>query len=178
MFATRIEGGLYLPVTADSAKLVLSETKVDPDGVVNGEWGYVKVRNPPLRQFLLEISRQTLWGREYREGAMFTHRILRYQAVANGGQLPLLSDDLVMAYFQDVKEDVNENSRPDIRLEDLYREWAVRLSFADWELGGALTELTRYRPNKAFIYGGANDVYSLFRKHLEGKRLEESLGLI
>lgn len=174
MFVTRIESGPYLPITADTAKLVLLEAGVDPDGVVNGEWGYVKFYNPSLRQFLIETSRLIPWGREYIEGAMFTHRILRHQAVSNGGQLPLLSDDLVMAYFQDVKE----NSRPDIVLEDLYRKWAVMLSFADWELGGVLTKLTKYRPNKVFIYGGANDVYSLFRKHLEGKRLEESLGLI
>lgn len=148
MFVTRTEGGSYLPITPDIVQSVLSEAEVNPDGVVNSEW-----------------------GRKYREGAMLTHRMLRYQAISNGKQLPTLSDDLVMAYFRDVAE----NSRPSIELEDLYAELGVKLSFADWELGRALTELTRYRPNKVFIYGGANDVYSLYRKYLEGRRLANRL---
>jgi hypothetical protein len=162
------------PVTKEVADRTLAEIAENPARALMQESGIFQMENPELNKSLhsmVAVLPDSL-KREYIEGALWTYRLLRTQVEQRGGKLPKISEQLCMSRFADNIE-LSESGES---LSDSFKKQGKNLASMEPELGAALEKITRYRPDKSSLIGGATEVYFTIKKALKTKALEEQWG--
>ena len=162
------------PISAEAINNGLSEIAADPRGTLLEEAHLVETEDPELNNLFRII--EGLPGTDvktFREGALWTRRLLKTQAKLTGGSVPKLTDSAIDSY---VKSQL-DRTKSGQTTSDFVKQGMEELKVSEPELFRGLQEITKYRPETTNFNEGALTAYRTVRRMEEGKVLSANLHL-
>jgi hypothetical protein len=172
------------PVTKEAVDKTLSKIAEDPVKVTIEDSTLLQIENPELNLGLMSIRsvfKSHCSEESFSEGAVWTYKILKEQAMLRGKKVPKVSKTIINTHMQDEMAFITNlmhKKAPSTR--GIFEGTWLRMeeiSQKDMEFGKAIKELVKYRTDKDGFYHGVISTYLPFKRMEEAQKLENKFNL-
>lgn len=181
---TQPRESFIFPISKEAVDKTLKRIEEDPEKALTDEALAVK-NNPELGIRLQahftaheEVIPNELMGdlasNSFMAGAYYGHAFIREQATQRGVEFPVFPEGFNRIHKSSILEEFEKDDHFSI-LRYMQANWD-KLQEEEPELARGMREIARYSPYRILIYGGAGEVYRMFKGYSEAQKLEAKFG--